>query len=74
MISRFLYTIFIAIDANFKLKSKDRGIKDFQLDPGWGCFVETSRYEAHISAHVDDPEVIQNETNIGCSLTRRSHR
>jgi len=51
--------MFLAIDANFKLKSKDRGIKDLQLDPGWGCFVETSRYEEHVAVHVDQPEASQ---------------
>jgi len=58
--SRFLYTLFLAVDANFKLKSKDRGIKDFQLDPGWGCYVENSRYEKHIANYVDEPEVCRN--------------
>jgi hypothetical protein len=53
----FLYTLFLAIDANFKLKGKDRGINDVELAPGWGCFVEESRYQEHIARYVDQPEV-----------------
>lgn len=55
---RFLYTLFLAIDANFKLKQKDRGIKDVEIAPGWGCYVESSRYERHVLANIDQPEVI----------------
>lgn len=54
---RFLYTLFLAIDANFKLKNKDRGIKDFELDPGFGCYVEHSRYESHLANYVEQQEV-----------------
>ena len=53
----FLYSFFLAIDANFKLKQKDRGIKDIELAPGWGCYVESSRYDEHVKRHVDEPEV-----------------
>ncbi|PPQ96654.1 hypothetical protein CVT26_010318, partial [Gymnopilus dilepis] len=54
---RFLYTFYFSFDANFKLKQKDRGIKDFDLGPGWGCFVENTRYEKHVALHVDEPEI-----------------
>jgi hypothetical protein len=54
---RFLFTLFLAIDANFKLKNKDRGIKDFELDPGLGCYVEHSRYQSHLASHTDQHEV-----------------
>jgi hypothetical protein len=57
VVLRFLYTLFLAVDANFKLKNKDRGIKDFELDPGWGCYVETSRYFQHLDNHADQQEV-----------------
>jgi hypothetical protein len=53
----FLYTLFLAIDANFKLKGKDRGIDDIELAPGWGCFVEEKRYQEHLAQYVDQPEV-----------------
>jgi hypothetical protein len=55
---RFLYTLFIAVDANFKLKSKDRGIEDIELSAGGGCFVETDPYEKHLEEYgVKAPEV-----------------
>ena len=39
------------MDANFKLKSKDRGIKDIELSAGCGCFVETEPYEKHLEEY-----------------------
>ena len=48
---RFLYTLFLAMDANFKLKSKDRGIKDIELSAGDSCFVETEPYEKHLEEY-----------------------
>ena len=53
-----MYTLFIAVDANFKLKSKDRGIKDIELSAGGGCFVETEPYEKHLEKYgAKAPEV-----------------
>lgn len=57
MKNRFLYTFFLAFDANFKLKQKERGIKDVELEPGWGCYVETTRYEEHNAHHADEADV-----------------
>ena len=58
VVFRFLYTLFIAVDANFKLKSKDRGIKDIELSAGGGCFVETDPYEKHLEEYgAKAPEV-----------------
>jgi hypothetical protein len=54
---RFLYTLFLAVDANFKLKGKDRGINDPELAPGWASFVEEGRYQEHIMQYVDQTEV-----------------
>ncbi|KIL55027.1 hypothetical protein M378DRAFT_49831, partial [Amanita muscaria Koide BX008] len=53
----FLYTLFLAADANFKLKGKDRGINDPELAPGWASFVEEGRYQEHIMQHVDQSEI-----------------
>jgi hypothetical protein len=53
-----LYTLFLAVDANFKLKGKERGIEDFELDPGWGSYVQNERYKAHVKEYVDQPEVM----------------
>ena len=56
VVLRFFYTLFLAVNANFKLKNKKRGIKDFELDPGWGCYVETSCYFQHLDNYADQPE------------------
>jgi hypothetical protein len=55
--SRFLYTLYIAIDGNFKLKGKNRCLQDVELMPGWGAFVPEEEYKAHIANYVDQPEV-----------------
>jgi hypothetical protein len=57
MVHRWLYALILAMDANFKLKCKDRGINDVELAPGWAYFVEQNRYMAHLKDHVDEPEV-----------------
>ena len=57
VLCRFLYTLFLAADANFKLKGKDRGIHDPELAPGWASFVEEGRYQKHIMQYTDQPEV-----------------
>jgi len=54
---RYRYTLFLAIDGNFKLQQKDRGIDDVELAPGWGYFVEEESYQSFIKGHVDIPEV-----------------
>ena len=39
------------LDANFKLKLKDRGILDFELAPGWSYYVNEQKFQAHIIEH-----------------------
>ena len=56
LLCRFVYTLFLAVDANFKLKGKDRGINDLELAPGWASFVEEDRYQEHIIQYVDQSE------------------
>ncbi|KIJ89697.1 hypothetical protein K443DRAFT_117632 [Laccaria amethystina LaAM-08-1] len=53
----FLYTLFIAVDGNFKLKGKQRHLKDVELMPGWGAYVPEEEYQAHIANYIDQPEV-----------------
>lgn len=55
--TRFLYILYISVDANFKLKGKERGLKDVELMPGWGPYVEESAYQTFIKDYVDQPEV-----------------
>ena len=38
------------VDANFHAKSKDRGLDDVILSPGWAYYVEASKYTAHADA------------------------
>jgi hypothetical protein len=54
---RFLYTLFIAVDGNFKLKGKERHIKDVDLMPGWGAYVPETEYKSHIASCVGQKEV-----------------
>lgn len=53
----YLYTLFIAVDANFKLKGKERKLDDVDLIPGTGVFVEQNAYQKHIANYVEQPEV-----------------
>ncbi|KAF8171335.1 hypothetical protein BJ912DRAFT_1025200 [Pholiota molesta] len=53
----FLYILYISVDANFKLKGKERGLKDVELMPGWGVYVEELAYQKFLSNYVDHPEV-----------------
>ena len=54
---RWLYSLFLAVDANFRLKLKDQKIKDPEIGSGWAYFVENSRYVEHISQNTNDVEV-----------------
>ena len=54
---RFLYILYISVDANFKLKGKEHSLKDVELMLGWGPYVEESAYQTFIKDYVDQPEV-----------------
>ena len=51
-----MYTLFLAIDANFRLKRKK--VSSDKVDPdlnnGTGYFVEESAYKAHLAVHDRD--------------------
>ncbi|KAF9778389.1 hypothetical protein BJ322DRAFT_1014720, partial [Thelephora terrestris] len=47
----WLYSLFIAIDANFRLKLKSRGIQDPELGSGLAYFVNAAKFEAHLGNH-----------------------
>ncbi|KAH7906050.1 hypothetical protein BJ138DRAFT_1138106 [Hygrophoropsis aurantiaca] len=55
-VQQWLYTKFIAIDANFRLKRDDvsSDAADPSLSQGWGTFVEETGFKAHIErcAHI----------------------
>lgn len=65
----FLYILYISVDANFKLKGKERGLKDIELMPGWGPFVEENTYQDFLKDYVDQPEV---SFSLQLSFTRTS--
>ncbi|OJT07897.1 hypothetical protein TRAPUB_1209 [Trametes pubescens] len=63
---KWLYTLFLMIDANFRAKLKDRGLDDYELAPGWSYYVENSKFKAHVDAAGE-----QTEKN-GCSAEHKA--
>lgn len=55
--SRWIYAQFIAVDANFKLKSKNRQINDPELGSGWSYFVENTAYTNHVANNPQEEDV-----------------
>ncbi|KZT12101.1 uncharacterized protein LAESUDRAFT_640833, partial [Laetiporus sulphureus 93-53] len=45
---RWLYALFLMVDANFHIHCKDKGLTDNHLAPRWAYFVEESKYLAHV--------------------------
>ncbi|TDL13645.1 hypothetical protein BD410DRAFT_735067, partial [Rickenella mellea] len=60
----WLYTLMLSIDANFRLKLKDRGFKDPELGSGWAYFVETDLYMAHLETCKDQDEINTCDSNL----------
>jgi hypothetical protein len=55
--NRFMYSLLLAIDANFKLKHKNRKFNDVPLADGFAYFVQSEAYMNHLSQHDDPKEV-----------------
>ncbi|EIN11591.1 hypothetical protein PUNSTDRAFT_62212 [Punctularia strigosozonata HHB-11173 SS5] len=53
---KWLYTQFVALDACFKLKNKNRNTDDADIGSGEGYFVEEKKYQEHLAAYVEEPE------------------
>ncbi|KAI0689410.1 hypothetical protein C8T65DRAFT_700260 [Cerioporus squamosus] len=53
---RWLYTLYLMIDANFRARCKDRGIEDIHLAPGWSHYVKESAYQKHLARARNDKE------------------
>ncbi|KAH7903909.1 hypothetical protein BJ138DRAFT_1019877, partial [Hygrophoropsis aurantiaca] len=55
---QWLYSVFVAIDANFRLKrfqvSSDAA--DPSLSRGWQYFVEDTQFKAHLAERIDEPQ------------------
>lgn len=45
------------MDANFRLKLKDRGINDPEVGSGWSYFVKNDQYSKHLSENTAEIEV-----------------
>jgi hypothetical protein len=60
MASRFLYALFVGIDANFRLKRKKVSTeeRDPSLNEGWAFFVEEGPYKEHLAKHWDQKQSI----------------
>jgi hypothetical protein len=54
----WIYTLYLAMDANFRLKLRDRHIKnDPELGPGWAYCVHEKRYQDEMELYGDQVEV-----------------
>ncbi|KIJ58413.1 hypothetical protein HYDPIDRAFT_81314, partial [Hydnomerulius pinastri MD-312] len=55
---KWLYALFVAIDANFRLKRK--AVSSDEADPclsqGWAYFIERSAYKLHLQSSADTPQ------------------
>ncbi|OJT11755.1 hypothetical protein TRAPUB_11697 [Trametes pubescens] len=53
---KWLYTLFLMMDANFRARCKDRGFDDISLASGWAYYVEEARYQEHLKARSGDKQ------------------
>lgn len=58
MFTRFLYRLFVAIDANFKLKLKERSFQPVLLSDGWAFFVPDGPYGAHLKNNTEEEDEV----------------
>jgi hypothetical protein len=56
----WLYSLFLGLDANFRLKRKDVSSdkRDSSLSVGWSYFVPSEAYKAHLAMHKDEIEPV----------------
>lgn len=55
---KWLYALMLAIDANFRLKNKDRGASNLALSDGLGHYVPTKPYTDYLAKYGYQAEVI----------------
>ena len=48
LLCRWKFQQTLMMDANFRLKMKDRGATDVALGPGWAYCVESRKFKAHV--------------------------
>ena len=63
-ICRWIYCLFLAINANFRLKLKLRGIKDPELGSGLAYFVDTIKFQEHLKDRVPEEEEEEEEVSL----------
>ncbi|KAF9515809.1 hypothetical protein BS47DRAFT_1371940 [Hydnum rufescens UP504] len=54
---KFLYSLTLAIDANFRLKNRFIRCSDRSLGSGWAYFVENQEYKKYIAQHVTEKDI-----------------
>lgn len=56
----WLYSLFLGLDANFRLKRKDVSSdrRDNSLSSGWSYFVPNEQYKAHLANYTDEIEAV----------------
>ena len=59
---RYLYALYVSLDANFKLKRKNREMHDVPFADGFAYFVEGAKYAEHLARH--DEEIAE----VSCSF------
>jgi hypothetical protein len=67
LLARFLYTLFIALDACFRLKRRlvSSELKDPDLGSGWAYMVDTGPYRRYLRTVTNQKEVSRGMMNIG---------
>jgi hypothetical protein len=57
---RWLYALFLAIDANFRLQRNkvSSDVKDPGLNAGWAYFVDETLYKTHLASYGDQAEQV----------------
>ncbi|KZP16150.1 hypothetical protein FIBSPDRAFT_895199 [Athelia psychrophila] len=72
---RWLYQLIITIDANYRLKLKEKGlVADKPLGDGWSHFVQTAPYRAYIKLYGDyvEPNICDSELHAADHSTKKS--
>lgn len=56
----WIYGLFVAIDANFRLKRKavSSNVLDPSLNDGWAYFVEEKPYKDYLAQHAKEPQEV----------------
>lgn len=52
--NRWLYTLYLMMDTNFRLKLKDCGVDDVYFGPGWAYMVEDSKFKEFLDVYAQD--------------------